>query len=60
MKDRIMRICDIARFYNVGYRQAINKIKLIKDSIGKQRHQVLTRKEFCRYEAITEDELEGI
>ena len=57
MKRICIHTTDVMYITGKSERQARNIINDIKDILGKQKHQVVTIKEFCHYMGIKEDEI---
>ena len=48
---------DLQILTGTGYRNSVNILRTIKDSLGKKHHQHVTFKEYCDYEKINQSEV---
>ncbi|MBF2707740.1 hypothetical protein [Flavobacterium soyangense] len=57
MKKVIITTGDIQNVIGIGERQARNIISKMRDYYSKERHQLITVKEFCDYYGIKYDDI---
>jgi len=54
LKEIFIDISDIRILFDCSYSTAYRKMRLIKDSLSKNKWQNVTINEFCEFEGITE------
>ncbi len=60
MKGIFVEIMDIKILHGCSYMTAFRKMKVLRDSLSKEKHQEISINEYCKYEGITEQEfMEG-
>ncbi len=55
----IIRTNDVANLLGLSLASASRNLRLIKDALGKQKHQKITVKEFCDYVGLDENEVKA-
>jgi hypothetical protein len=50
---------DIQRITGRSERYAQQILQTIKKSVGKEKHQLVTREEFCEFSGLTQEDLES-
>ncbi len=53
MKGIFVEIADIKLLHGCSYVTAFRKMKVLRDSLSKEKHQGISIIEYCKYEGIT-------
>jgi len=53
----IINTADIQKIYDYTYKRAWYLLSQVKASLGKEKHQDVTIKEFCQYQGLNEKEV---